>query len=184
MPANPASWITPGYILGQALWAKVMPSDFLQLHAGVAADSQERWIDRETWNALKSDAEPAGRIVVAVDVVPGGRIRNDSVKDFIRALNERLRVEAVIYDERYFGDAATELSHEGFNYGGGEARHRPERRLEDPKDRPRPGHRRRRVDDYVPLLRATARTGDRADRRLGLGGRGVTFGFGAAVGTS
>jgi Terminase large subunit, endonuclease domain len=153
MPANPASWITPEYILRQALSAKVMPSDFLQLHAGVAADSQERWIDRETWNALKSDAEPSGRIVVAVDAarshdstavtwgcllddgrvvgrchawcarrgaaahefVPGGRIRNDSVKDFIRSLNERLPVEAVVYDERYFGDAATELSDEGFN---------------------------------------------------------------------
>jgi phage terminase large subunit-like protein len=155
MPANPASWITPDYILGQALSSKVMPSDFLQLHAGVAADSQERWIDREAWNALKSDDEiPDGaRIAIGVDCglthdstavvwawkdddsqvhlrshvwcarpprvaaahehVPGGRIRNEPVKDLIRTLVARYQVDAVVYDKRFFEDAAAELSDEG-----------------------------------------------------------------------
>lgn len=69
MPANPASWITAEYILSQARTAKVMPSDFLQLHAGVAADSQERWIDRDAWNALRDDDPiPAGAtITIGVD---------------------------------------------------------------------------------------------------------------------
>lgn len=71
MPANPASWITPEYILRQALSAKVMPSDFLQLHANVAADSQERWIDRDTWNALRSDADIPDDAMVAVAVDAG-----------------------------------------------------------------------------------------------------------------
>jgi phage terminase large subunit-like protein len=155
MPANPASWITPEYILGQALTAKVMPSDFLQLHAGVAADSQERWIDREVWNALKEDVEIPERATITLGVdcglthdstavvwawkddsgrvhlrshvwsarplrvaaahehVPGGRIRNDPVKDLIRGLAERYTVDAVVYDKRFFEDAAMELSDEG-----------------------------------------------------------------------
>jgi phage terminase large subunit-like protein len=155
MPANPASWITSDYILGQALSAKVMPSDFLQLHAGVAADSQERWIDREIWNALKSDEEiPDGaRITVGVDCglthdstavvwawkdedgrvhlqsrvwcarpprvaaahihVAGGRIRNEPVKALIRDLATKYQVDAVVYDKRFFEDAAAELSDDG-----------------------------------------------------------------------
>jgi hypothetical protein len=155
MPANPASWITPEYIFGQALSSKVMASDFLQLHAGVAADSQERWIDREVWNGLKSDEEiPDGsRVAVGVDCglthdstavvwawkdgdgrvhlrshvwcarpprvaaahehVAGGRIRNEPVKDLIRTLAARYQVDAVVYDKRFFEDAAMELSDEG-----------------------------------------------------------------------
>jgi phage terminase large subunit-like protein len=155
MPANPASWITPEYILGQALSSKVMPSDFLQLHAGVAADSQERWIDREVWNGLRDETEiPDGsRITVGVDCglthdstavvwaykddasrvhlrshvwcarpprvaaahehVAGGRIRNEPVKDLIRTLASRFQVDAVVYDKRFFEDAAAELSDEG-----------------------------------------------------------------------
>jgi len=155
MPANPASWITEDYILGQALSSKVMASDFLQLHAGVAADSQERWIDREAWNSLKSDAKiPEGaRVTVGVDCglthdstavvwawkdddsrvhlrshvwcarpprvaashehVPGGRIRNEPVKQWIRDLAAKYQVDAVVYDKRFFEDAATELSDEG-----------------------------------------------------------------------
>lgn len=155
MPANPASWITRDYILGQALSSKVMPADFLQLHAGVAADSQDRWIDRDAWNALRTDAEiPEGaRIVVGVDCglthdstavvwawkddearvhlrshvwsarplrvaaaheyVPGGRIRNEPVKALIRKLASDYQVDAVVYDKRFFEDAAVELSDEG-----------------------------------------------------------------------
>jgi phage terminase large subunit-like protein len=155
MPANPASWITREYILRQALSAKVMASDFLQLHAGVAADSQERWIDREAWNSLKDETEiPDGsRITVGVDCglthdstavvwawkdddsrvhlrshvwcarpprvaaahehVPGGRIRNEPVKDLVRTLAQRFQVDAVVYDKRFFEDAAQELSDEG-----------------------------------------------------------------------
>lgn len=155
MPANPASWITPDYIPGQALSAKVMAADFLQLHAGVAADSQERWIDRDVWNGLKDETEiPDGvRVAVGVDCglthdstavvwawrdddgrvhlrshvwcarpprvaaahehVAGGRIRNEPVKDLIRSLATRYQVDAVVYDKRFFEDAAMELSDEG-----------------------------------------------------------------------
>src|SRR6185503_19930328 len=155
MPANPASWITEEYILGQALSSKVMASDFLQLHAGVAADSQERWIDRDVWNGLKDETEiPDGsRITVGVDCglthdstpvvwahkddqgrvhlrshvwcarppraaashdhVAGGRIRNEPVKQWIRDLASRYQVDAVVYDKRFFEDAAQELSDEG-----------------------------------------------------------------------
>jgi phage terminase large subunit-like protein len=155
MPANPASWITDKYILRQARSAKVMASDFLQLHAGVAADSQERWIDRDVWNGLKDETEmPDGaRITVGVDCglthdstavvwawkddagrvhlrshvwsarplrvaaahehVPGGRIRNEPVKQHIRDLAAKYQLDAVVYDKRFFEDAAMELSDEG-----------------------------------------------------------------------
>jgi phage terminase large subunit-like protein len=155
MPANPASWITDEYILRQARSAKVMASDFLQLHAGVAADSQQRWIDRDVWNGLKDETEiPDGsRITVGVDCglthdstavvwawkdddsrvhlrshvwsarplrvaaaheyVAGGRIRNEPVKQWIRDLAARFQLDAVVYDKRFFEDAAMELSDEG-----------------------------------------------------------------------
>jgi phage terminase large subunit-like protein len=72
MPANRASWITDGYILGQALAPDVMPSDFLQLHANVAADMQERWIGAETWAGLQvtpamCDLQDGDSIAAAVD---------------------------------------------------------------------------------------------------------------------
>jgi phage terminase large subunit-like protein len=155
MPANPASWITEDDILKQALAPGVMISDFLQLHAGVAADIQERWIDREVWNGLKDETEiqDGSRITVGVDCglthdstavvwaykddagrvhlrshvwcarpprvaaahehVAGGRIRNEPVKDLIRTLASRFQVDAVVYDKRFFEDAAAELSDEG-----------------------------------------------------------------------
>ena len=155
MPANPASWITPEYIAMKAVSPMVMPSDFLQLHAGVAADSQDRWIDRDVWLALKDEQEiPDGsRVTVGVDAglthdstavvwawkdddgrvhlrshvwcarpprvaaahehVAGGRIRNDPVKQWIRDLAKRFQVGMVVYDKRFFEDAAMELSDEG-----------------------------------------------------------------------
>lgn len=69
VPANPASWITADYLLGQARSAKVMPADFLQLHAGIAADTVERWIPAEQWNAqpVAGDVPDGARVVAAVD---------------------------------------------------------------------------------------------------------------------
>jgi len=153
MPANPASWITEDYILGQALSSKVMASDFLHLHAGVAADNVERWIAPELWQELRSDVEiPSGAMIaVAVDAalshdstavvwawrdedgivalrcrvwcarqeaaahvpVQGGRIRNDPIKAFIRDLAARYDVAELVYDPRFFEDAAMELSDDG-----------------------------------------------------------------------
>jgi phage terminase large subunit-like protein len=70
MPATPASWITDEYILGQATSRKVMPSDFLQLHACVAAESRNVWIPAEKWAACEEPGYeiPDGEdIYVAVD---------------------------------------------------------------------------------------------------------------------
>ena len=59
MPATPASWITDEYILGQAKSSKVMPSDFLQLHACIAAESRNVWISADSWDAC----EEAGWVI-------------------------------------------------------------------------------------------------------------------------
>lgn len=70
MPANPASWITEEYILGQATSSKVMPTDFLQLHACVAAESRSVWIPAERWEACEDRDQviPEGSdVYVAVD---------------------------------------------------------------------------------------------------------------------
>jgi phage terminase large subunit-like protein len=69
MPANRASWITPAYVLGQALAPDVMAADFLQLHANVAADVQERWIDSELWMSLSAecDLEDGDSVAASVD---------------------------------------------------------------------------------------------------------------------
>lgn len=154
MPANPASWITSDYILGQARSAKVMPADFLQLHAGIAADTVERWIPAEQWNGQPAaDVIPEGaRVVAAVDAglshdstavawawetpdgvavrahvwsarqasayhefVAGGRIRNGPVKQFLRDLAGDVWLAAVLYDPKFFEDAAMELADEGLN---------------------------------------------------------------------
>jgi phage terminase large subunit-like protein len=154
MPANPASWITADYILGQARSAKVMPADFLQLHAGIAADTVERWISADEWNGQPdAGAIPEGaRVVAAVDAglshdstavawswetpngvavrahvwsarqgsashefVAGGRIRNGPVKQFLRELGADVWLAAVLYDPKFFEDAAMELADEGLN---------------------------------------------------------------------
>lgn len=154
MPANPASWISEDYILGQARSAKVMPADFLQLHAGIAADTVERWIPAEQWNAqpLAGEVDSDARVVAAVDAalshdstavswawetpdgvavrsyvwsarqgsafheyVPGGRIRNGPVKQFLRELAGSCWLAAVLYDPKFFEDAAMELADEGLN---------------------------------------------------------------------
>ncbi|MBA2708769.1 MAG: hypothetical protein H0U59_13270 [Gemmatimonadaceae bacterium] len=45
------------------------------------------------------------------EFVPGGRLDNDAVRDFIReALVKRYSVRLVLYDERYFSDQAAELA--------------------------------------------------------------------------
>ena len=70
MPANVASWITEDYILGQARSAKVMPYDFLQLHACVAAEARDVWISADRWDACLDDGlqVPEGATVcLAVD---------------------------------------------------------------------------------------------------------------------
>lgn len=154
LPANPASWITADYILGQARTAKVMPADFLQLHAGIAADTVERWISSEEWNEQPHAdmPDPGVRVVAAVDAglshdstavawawetpdgvavkahiwsareasqyhefVPGGRIRNEPVKQFLRELAGRVWLAATLYDPKFFEDAAMELADEGLN---------------------------------------------------------------------
>ena len=70
MPANIASWITEEYILGQARSAKVMPYDFLQLHACVAAEARDVWISADRWEACGEPglSVPAGaNVCLAVD---------------------------------------------------------------------------------------------------------------------
>lgn len=69
LPANPASWITGEYLLRKAVNSSVMPSDFLQLHANVAADMQERWIDSEIWASrlAECDLEDGDSIAASVD---------------------------------------------------------------------------------------------------------------------
>jgi phage terminase large subunit-like protein len=140
--------------LGQARSAKVMPADFLQLHAGIAADTVERWIPGEQWNAqpVAGEVPPDARVVAAVDAglshdstavawawetpdgvavrayvwsarqgsachefVPGGRIRNGPVKQFLRDLAGSCWLAATLYDPRFFEDAAMELADEGLN---------------------------------------------------------------------
>jgi len=52
-------------------------------------------------------------VAASHEYVAGGRIRNEPVKQWIRDLSARYQVTAVVYDKRFFEDAAMELSDEG-----------------------------------------------------------------------
>lgn len=69
LPANPASWITGDYLLEQAVSARVLPAQFMQLHANVAADVAESWIARDVWDRLVGEVvvPEGGEVAVAVD---------------------------------------------------------------------------------------------------------------------
>ena len=49
--ANPASWVTPEYLARKAVDPKISPSAFLRYHACVAAESDDRPIPPQAWDA-------------------------------------------------------------------------------------------------------------------------------------
>lgn len=55
----------------------------------------------------------ARRGVACHEHVEGGRIRNEPVKQMLRGLASEYHLDGVLYDPRYFADAAMELSDEG-----------------------------------------------------------------------
>jgi phage terminase large subunit-like protein len=71
------------------------------------------WTNDEGKVVLRSHVWCARRGAAAHEFVAGGRIRNDPVKDMIRRLAAQYQVDAVMYDPRFFEDAAQELSDEG-----------------------------------------------------------------------
>lgn len=70
--ANPASWITEGYLRQQASAPGIDPATVLQLHGCVWADSHGQWIPAEWWRACEDRdmpaPDPAAPCVAGVDI--------------------------------------------------------------------------------------------------------------------
>lgn len=65
--ANPASWITPKYLLKKALDPKISRSSFLRFHACVATEAEEAWFSPSQWSNLIGGDGARGDICVGVD---------------------------------------------------------------------------------------------------------------------
>lgn len=84
-----------------------------------AAHTRDTTAATITWRAPDGRFVQTARVWACIaekphhEFVPGGRLDNDAVRDYIRnVLNRRYRVRLLLYDERYFSDQAAELSDE------------------------------------------------------------------------
>lgn len=68
--ANPASWVTEGFLAEQAATDELTDSEVLQLHGCVWAESFDAWIRADQWhNCLSAIKAPDGaRVIVGVDI--------------------------------------------------------------------------------------------------------------------
>lgn len=63
--ANPASWITPGYLAEKAENPKVTVGHFLQLHCNVWADVADAFIPADAWDACAVPGRPSREAFIA-----------------------------------------------------------------------------------------------------------------------
>ena len=76
--ANPASWIDEAYLARQAVNPELTTAEFLQLHAGVWAEAETRFVQAVDWHACRVDDAivPGDEITLGFD---GGRTDDSTV---------------------------------------------------------------------------------------------------------